>query len=419
MFFKVFSNKNSFKWALYDWANSVFGTSVIAGFFPIVLRNYWGKDLPPQEITFYLGTTNSLISLSVLFLAPAVGYLIDWKITNPHRLLFLFASLGSLFTACFGFIGESQLLTALLAFYFSFICFALGNTSYDSILVRVAADSKESQKLSSQGFLMGYLGGGVLLLLHGLLLIFYKELGFESTLMPVKIVFWTTGLWWIGFSLPLWNLALLPKDDAGERETRNFIKLSWRFFKSLDKPTKLFLLSYFLYIDVIYTTYKMAVDFGLGLGLNQQSLIGMLLYVQFIAAPGTWLVYKLSEIRSPIFAIVCGLLAYGVVFCFSPFVTTISHFMVMATLVGLAQGGIQALSRSHFANLIPRESQGIGFGLMNLVGKMSAIVGPVIVGLMAYATETNRWSFIVLTPLLVFGIILFLKSTRGQTGQTY
>ena len=193
-------------------------------------------------------------------------------------------------------------------------------------------------------------------------------------------------------------MKLTPQDNVGEP----FFKESLNFLKKLNKKTIYFLIGFFLYIDVVFTTFKMAVDFGLSLGLSQNHLILVLLYVQFIAAPGTYLMLWMSKKYSTQTALFFGLVCYGTVLSLSPFTNTITMFMILATFIGLAQGGLQSLSRSYFSSLVSEKNQGIGFGFLNVFGKLSAILGPILVGLSAYAF-THKYSVLSLIPFLIGG----------------
>lgn len=414
------SKSDTFKWILYDWANSVFATTVVAALFPIMLKKYWASHLSAAESTYYLGLTNSLTSLVIFILALFTGYLVDHFLKKPQNILFLFASLGSLFSISLAFIPEGRLQEALLVFSLAFIFFALGNTIYDSLLLRISfknKDQKNVEKVSSYGYLAGYLGGGVLLLLQALLIIFHKNFGLLSATSAVKISFISVGLWWLFFSYPLLSMKLKrseeeEKENALIKNKTSFLKALSNFYRKLEPKAKWFLLAYFLYIDVVFTTYKMAIDFGLSIGLSQEHLIGILIYVQFIGAPGTLVIQKLSDKTNTFFALIFGLCCYGVVLAFSPFVTSVSTFLVLASLIGLSQGGVQSLSRAYFAGVAPQDMQGMSFGIINLVGKASAILGPIIVGYTALLMGSNTYSVIALLPVLFIGCLLLVKSSK-------
>lgn len=399
--------KDSKRWIAYDWANSVFATSIASTFFPILFRQYWAKDLKSSDVTLALGITNSSISFFLFLALPLLGYSIDQRIKEPHNFLFRTACVGGLFTAALFFVPENASLLSLILYALAFIFFALGNAQCDAMLTKLfkSPQARELDKLSSLGYLYGYLGGGVLLFLQALLLIFYKHFGFSSPLMPAKLCFLSAGLWWILFSLPLLKIEnLYPHKKSPE----SFLKEVFSFLKSLNTKTLWFLAAFFLYIDVVYTTYKMAVDFGLSMGLSREHLIGVLLLVQFVGVPGTLFINFIAKRFGIDKALYLGLFFFGLVIAFSPFATNIYTFAGLALLIGLSQGGIQALSRSHFAHLIPHHQQGIGFGFLNVFGKLSAILGPVIVGLSAHFLGGNTYSVLTLLPMMIFGA-LFLK----------
>lgn len=398
---------NAKRWISYDWANSVFATSVAAAFFPIMLRNYWGQGLSSENVTLYLGLASSLTSLILAISLPFLGHAIDQKIKSPAKALFLTAFLGGALTLSLFFVKEGAYQLALMIYIISFILFAFGNTQYDGMLLKIQPDSNSDQlnTLSSRGFLFGYLGGGLLLLLQSLLLIFHKQLGFSSTLLPAKLCFLSAGLWWISFSLPLLGIKKLKPIDSS---SLSFFKNSYSFLKGLDKKTIFFLIAFFLYIDVVFTMYKMALDFGLSIGLEQNHLIMVLIFVQIVGAPGTLLMSWISKRFNIQTALYLGILCYAIVVCASPFVTNISSFVCLAALIGLGQGGLQALSRSHFSNIISGSKQGLGFGFLNVFGKLSAVLGPLVVGLSTKFLGGNTYSILTLLPFLILGTI-FLK----------
>ncbi len=408
----TFNLNNSKRWVLYDFANSVFATSVASAFFPIMLRNYWGKELLSEEVTFYLGLASSATSLILVLCLPFLGYAIDQIVNKPEKALFFTAILGGSFTTSLFFIHEGSFQTALILYVASFILFALGNAQCDGMLLKIYKNPspKELNTLSSKGYVYGYLGGGLLLLLQSLTLVFYKNLGFSSPLMPVKLCFLSAGLWWIFFSIPLLGIKKLHKTSI---VPENFFSSSLRFLKNLDKQTLLFLGGCFLYIDVVFTMYKMAVDFGLSIGISANALIMVLIYVQIIGVPGTLFMSWFSKKYTTQGALYLGIFCYAIVVGFSPFITNIYSFTFLASFIGLSQGGLQALSRSHFATLINTSQQGLSFGFLNVFGKLSAILGPLAVGISAKLLGGNTYSVLVLFPLLLAATIFLHFSFKS------
>ncbi|MGH1468678.1 MAG: MFS transporter [Bdellovibrionales bacterium] len=402
---------NSKKWISYDWANSVFATSVASAFFPIMLRNYWAKGLPSEDVTLYLGLASSITAAFLTISLPFLGHAIDQIIKKPQRALFLTALIGGGFTSSLFFIKENSPLTALVIYIISFIFFAFGNTQCDGMLLKILKkpSHEELNSLSSKGYLFGYLGGGTLLLLQSLTLVFHKSLGFSSPLLPAKLCFLTAGIWWILFSLPVLSIKNLNTQKV---IPENFFKNSWEFLKHLDKNTLFFLAGFFLYIDVVFTMYKMAVDFGLSMGISQNSLIMVLIYVQIIGVPGTLFMNWVAKKYKTQSAIYLGIFCYAVVVTASPFVKTVYSFTFLATFIGIAQGGLQALSRSHFATLIDKSKQGISFGFLNVFGKLSAILGPLVVGVAAKVLKGNTYSVLALLPFLLFSTLFTYLSFK-------
>jgi len=407
----MMSLNNEKRWILYDFANSVFAVSIMSGFFPLLFRKYWAADLASEKITLYLGLTNSILSCILFFILPFLGYMMDSKFKKPHKILFYTACIGALLTSTLFFVNQGDHTTSLLLYSLSFLFFAMGNTQYDGLLYKVSEkkDLDHLEKLSSLGYLFGYFGGGLGLLLQSLLIIFHKKLGFESALLPAKIAFISTALWWLIFSLPLLKLRVLR---AKTEKKSNFILNTKKFLKSLNKKTILFLIAFFLYIDVVYTAYKMAADFGLSVGLDQNELIAALLYVQIVAVPGTYLMLLISKKFSTRVSLNFGLLCYALVLALSPFTKTPLMFFILASFIGLAQGGIQSLSRSYFSSLIDENLQGLGFGFLNIFGKLSAIIGPTLMGVVTYTLKDHTYSVLSLMPFLVIGALMLHLSFK-------
>ena len=266
-------SKPLLSWAIYDWANSAFATTVIAAFFPIFFKKYWSLGIDPQTSTFYLGTSMSLMAILMAVAAPILGSFADSHPIKKRGLL-AFAALGALSTMGFFLVNSGQWVMALTLYGLASLGFAMANLLYDTLLVDLVP-KKNFQFASGLGYGLGYLGGGLLVAIHAWMITSPASFGLSGPAEAVKWAFLTVGLWWLFFSLPL---ALYvdekPPSKSPQPLKNSFLQLA-QTFRSAKKDRNLwmFLLAYFFYIDGVGTIYKMAVDFALAIGLESKDLI--------------------------------------------------------------------------------------------------------------------------------------------------
>lgn len=394
-------------WAFYDWANSAFATTVMAGFFPIFFKQYWSAGVVVQESSFRLGAANSLAALMVVLGAPILGTLAD-RGGYKKIFLFLFMLLGAVSTLGFIFVGQGAWVMALGLYVLGLLGFSMGNIFYDAMLVDVA--KKNLDYVSAFGFSLGYLGGGVLFVINVLMYLKYEWFGFVSAASAIKWSFFSVGLWWFVFSLPL--LLGVREARAPSSGGASFLTSVGQTLRGLHHTFKdilnmkalcVFLAAYFFYIDGVNTLIKMAVDYGMSLGFEPSHFITALIIVQVVAFPAALafgLIGKRWGARAGIFV---GLAAYLGICVWASVLRDVQDFYAMAVLVGLVQGGVQALSRSYFASLVPRGREGEFFGFFNMFGKFSALLGPITMGWVGVATGSTRLSVLVLIVFFVLG----------------
>lgn len=405
------SRKEIVSWALYDWANSAFATTVMAAFFPIFLKQYWAGEQAATLSTFYLGIANSCASLIVAAMAPVLGAIADSGSYRKKFLIF-FAFLGSIMTGALWLLSAGMWPQAILFYIIATIGFSGANTFYDSLLPSVASEKKVDY-VSALGYSLGYIGGGALFLINVLMYLFPGFFGLSDAVAAVKVSFLMVGIWWLVFTLPL---LIFVKEPAGERITisaairKGFgdIAETFRSFKRL-KMTALFLVAFWCYIDGVDTIIRMAVDYGTALNFPSESLIIALLITQFVAFPAAlgynWFGRKIGIRKALLVAIV----AYCCIAAMGFFMTKPIHFYLLAIIIGLFQGGIQALSRSYFTRLIPHKRSAQFFGFYNMLGKCAAIIGPMLVGVVGLITNSNRMGILSLILLFVVGGVLLFK----------
>jgi UMF1 family MFS transporter len=398
-------------WALYDWANSAFATTVLAGFFPAFFRQYWSLGADPTEATFRLGMANGAAGFLMAVLAPILGAIAD---RGGHRKRFLVAwsVLGIACTAGLYFVGQGQWAAAVVLFTLGTLGFNGGVVFYDALLLDVAQPA-EYDRVSALGYALGYLGGGLLFAVNVLMVVKPAWFGLASAAAAVQVSFLMVAVWWLVFMLPLMffvpeqggerGIPVLTAVRAGLSELRGTLRhvLSYRGMLA-------FLVAYWLYIDGVNTIIKMAIDYGMALGLDSKSLLAALLLTQFVAFPAALLFGRLGERYGARESVLAGLMVYMGLTVWAYFVSTIAEFFVMAVVVGLVQGGVQSLSRSFFGRLVPEGKSAEFFGIYNMVGKFGTVLGPLLVGVVAVTTGSSRGSILSLALLfLVGGVLLY------------
>ncbi|HSN70655.1 MAG TPA: MFS transporter, partial [Steroidobacteraceae bacterium] len=272
-------------WAFYDWANSAFATTVMAGFFPVFFRQFWSLTADPTVTTFRLGVANGVASLVLAIAAPLLGAIAD-RGGARMRFLIVFSTLGIVMTGSLYFVERGAWELAMLVFLAASLGFAGSNIFYDSLLMDVAPRDR-LDLVSAFGFGLGYLGGGVLFALNVWMTLQPATFGLPDASAAVRVSFLTVAAWWLVFTLPL---VLLVRERGAERRpgvvtaVREGLAELGRTFREVRslKPLALFLVAYWLYIDGVHTIQKMAVDYGLALGFASESLIVALLIVQFV-----------------------------------------------------------------------------------------------------------------------------------------
>jgi len=371
-------------WALYDWANSAFATTVMAVFFPILYKQYWSSGIDTNLSTFRLGMGNALASLIVALMAPILGAIAD-RSGRRKGFLICFTYLGVLMTCALAITPQGQWAWALFIYAAGVIGFSGAIVFYDALLPQVASVRKIDQ-VSSFGYAMGYLGGGLLLTINVAMTLKPHFFGLADATQAVKASFVSVALWWGLFALG--TFAWVPSDPKARRPSMGRqIAVGWRqFTATLQKVRHLktiytFLLAYWCYIDGVDTIVRMAVDYGMSLGFNQNDLIMALLITQFIGFPSALLFGQLGKHWGVRPSIYLALGIYMGVTLWGAFMTSASEFYILAAVIGLVQGGIQALSRSYYARLIPQNQSAEYYGFYNMLGKFAAIIGPVLMGL--------------------------------------
>ena len=403
-------NKSAWSWALYDWANSAFATTVMAGFFPIFFKSYWASDLSDAESTFAIGSVNSLVGLLIAFSAPVLGAFADAG-DSKRKFLFSFAFLGIITTGYLFFIPDSSWKLAVIFYGLGVIGFSGANVFYDSLLVTVSKE-EERNRTSALGFSLGYLGGGILFLLNVIMFLYPNWFGLESQIDAVLWSFMSVALWWFIFSLPIYLNVKEPTQSSSGKSVNRIITEAFSSLVNTARSIKeyksavIFLLAYFLYMDGVDTIIRMATSYGSDIGLSATSMIQALLLTQFVGFPATLVFGYYADKFGYKYSLSFAIIVYIFVVLFSSQMDTALEFYVVACAVGLVQGGVQAISRSFFSTLIPTNKAAEFFGFYNFIGKSSVFIGPFMVSGIALVTGSPSYGILSLLILFIPGLIL-------------
>jgi len=416
-------------WSMYDWANSVYITTVATAFFPFFFKKFWCYDDTTLS-TERLGIGNTAAGIAIAVLSLFLGALADTG-RDKKKLLGIFMLFGVVSTCLLDVISRGEWMFALVVFSVANVGFSISCLFYDSLLVDVA-EKKEMDFVSSLGFAMGYLGGGLLFALNLIMVLKPSFFGLHDQTQSVRFSFLSVGAWWVVFTIPLFVFVKYRRyaDVSGVTAiiADSLVRLGHTAKKIIQRrELLLFLVAYWLYYDGVVTFIRMAEDFGLSIGVTVNTSLIALLTVQFVALPSSLLFGWLSTYFGPRRMIIAGIIIYLLVIGLGVFVLTKPfHFIILACLVALAQGGVQALSRSYFGKLVPKAEAAEYFGFYNVVGRF-AIIGPAMVGIITallhgHGTESVMSSRIGMAStalLFFFGGLLLVRADHAvaRTGE--
>ncbi|MCZ6499244.1 MAG: MFS transporter [Gammaproteobacteria bacterium] len=417
---QVLRHRPVLAWAFYDWANSAYATTVMAGFFPIFFSQYWSAGISGSVTTFRLGVANGTASLIIAFLAPVLGAISDRGGTRM-RFLFTFAALGVVMSSSLYFVEQGQWQYAAVIYALATMGFAGSNVFYDSLLVDISAKENFSL-ISSFGYAMGYIGGGLLFLLNVLMTLNPEWFGLADATQAVRVSFVTVAIWWAVFSIPamLWvrEAPTVDKSSSWQAVTAGLTELTHTLKKIRSlKTIVLFLVAYWLYIDGVNTIIKMAVDFGINLNMAPGDLMKALLLTQFVAFPASLAFGFLGNRIGAKRGIMIGVLVYFVSTLWAGmYLKTVTEFYMLAVTIGLVQGGVQSLSRALYASIIPSDKTAEFFGFYNMLGKFAAVLGPFLVAGVALFTQNSRYAIMAIAPLFLFGaaVLVLVDVDKGH-----
>ncbi len=398
-------------WTMYDWGNSAFATTIMAAVLPVYYTSVAASGLPAYQATAYWAFTSSIGALIAAIASPILGAVADFR-GSKKPFLAIFMGIGVAATALMYFIQTGDWLLASILFVFGQVGFAGSLVYYDALLPHVA-NPDEIDMVSSRGYAMGYIGGGILLAVNLAMIMLSPE---SMTGLMTRLSFVTVGIWWFVFTLPLLKYVSEPARRLikGEENFQPFQAAFSRLgntFKEIRKyrDLSLFLLAFWVYSNGIGTIIVMATAYGNELGFSRTTLIGTLLLVQFLGAPFAILFGRLAKRIGAKKALFASLGIYCVIAILGFFLYHEWQFWALGALVATVQGGSQALSRSLMGRLIPKSKSAEFYGFFSVFEKFATILGPLLFGVVATIARQSRLSIVSLIIFFLIGIFILTR----------
>jgi MFS transporter, UMF1 family len=405
---KGFTKEES-SWIRYDWASSAYSIIISTAVFPLFYKaTATNAGVSLSNSTAYLGYTIAIATFILAMIGPIMGTIADYK-GMKKRFFTIFFTLGITFTAMLAFVPSDNWLMMLVVYTLAVLGSTGSNVFYDAFIVDVTTDER-MDRVSARGYGMGYIGSTIPFIISIAIIILAqtKVLPISMTLAS-QTAFIITALWWGLFSIPMFKNV--HQKHYIEREPQLVLQSFRRLAKTFKeirqyKALFLFLLAYFFYIDGVGTIITMSTAYGTDLGISSTNLLIILFATQVVAWPFAILFGKLSEKYTGKKMLYVGISVYIVVCIYAYFLETTTDFWILAMLVATSQGGIQALSRSYFAKLVPKANANEFFGFYNIFGKFASIMGPLMVGLTAQLTGNSSMGVFSLVVLFVIGMVI-------------
>jgi len=401
-------------WAMYDWANSAFQTTAVAAVFPRFFADYAAAGMSPTEATTRFAWASTLAAVIVAVLGPVLGAIADYRAAKK-RLLAVSLSVGVVATAMMAGITRGGWEYAAAVFVVSNIAFAASLVFYDSLLPHIAARD-ELDRVSTAGYALGYVGGGVLLIVNLIWILSPTTFGLADAAAATKLSFVSVAVWWLLFSIPLFRTVPEPPAIAAAPAPGFGIvvvgfTLAWRTLRELRSyPNALLMLvAFLLYNDGIQTMIKMSSIYGAEAGIDANAQIAAFVLVQFVGIPFSFLFGALAERIGAKPAIFLSLVVYTIVSIIGYFLSQTWHFFALAFLVGTVQGGSQALSRSLFARMIPKDRSSEYFGFFSVFEKFGQIFGPLVFAAAVTLFGSSRTAVLSVILFFILGALLLTR----------
>ena len=406
---------------MYDWGNSAYSIIISTAVFPIFYKaSATEAGISGATSTAYLGYTISIATFILAMLGPILGTIADYR-DYKKKFFAFFLILGTGSTAILAFIPNDQWLFLLILYTFTVLGSSGSNIFYDAFLVDVTTDDRMDQ-ISSRGFSLGYIGSTIpFITAIAIIVLAQNDMIPISVTGASQIAFIITALWWGTFSIPL--LRHVRQRHFIEREPNPVVNSFRRLGKTFMEISKyrgvfLFLLAYFFYIDGVGTIITMSTAYGSDLGIGTTSLLIVLFVTQVVAAPFALLYGRLAQRFTGKKMLYVGIFVYSIVCVYAFFLETTLDFWILAMLVATSQGGIQALSRSYFAKIVPKDQANEFFGFYNIFGKFASIMGPLLVAVTAQLTGSSNYGVFSLVILFIIGFLILTRVPEPETLQT-
>lgn len=401
--------KEERSWILQDFGNSAYSITITTAILPIFFKGVAASQLADATSTAYWGYANSLATLLIALLAPLLGTIADFKGVKK-KLFAAFTLTAIISSALLATVGEGQWIYALVIYIITAVAFNGSSIYYDAFLTDVTTDDRMDD-ISSKGFGFGYLGGTIPFVLSLGLILSAENLGLTVT-FATQMAFLITALWWMVFTIPMLKNVKQKYYIEGEpSKIKESFSVLWNTLLEITKNKMVlyFMIAYFFYIDGVHTVITMATAYGVDVGVDSDRLLIILVAIQLVAFPFAILYGKLAKIFGARKMIMAGIITYTVISIYGFFLKTELDFWILAMLVASAQGGIQALSRSYFGKLIPKNKSAEYFSIFNIFGKVSSIFGPLLMGIVISITGETRHGILSLIILFILGAYFFLK----------
>ena len=400
-------------WAMYDWANSAYYTTIIAAVFPVYFNAVAAKGLESDVALARYGWASTLATLIVALVAPVLGAMADHSAIKK-RLLGVFMGIGVVSCFAMFWIMQGDWLYALTLFVIGNVGVAGSIVFYGALLPHLVS-SEKLDAVSSAGYAIGYLGGGVLLAINAVMIMKPALFGIPDAETATRLSFVSVGIWWLVFSLPLFLKVPEPRALVGgvahKMSVADAVRQMIETFKELSRYRQAFwfLLAFLVYNDGIQTMIKVATSYGHSIGIDSGAMIMALLVTQFIGVPAAFGFGMLASRTGAKPAVFLGLAVYAVITILGYYMTTAAHFFALAVLVGLVQGGTQALSRSMFASMIPRQKSSEFFAFFGVFERYAGVMGSAVFSVVVSQTGSGRHAILAVLVFFIAGALLLTR----------
>ena len=394
---------------MYDWANSAVQTTIIAAVFPIFFQKVAAADMPGPLATSRFAWATTWAILIVAIVAPVLGAVAD-RAPLKKPLLATFLAIGAVSTAAMFFITRGDWMFALILFVITNVGVAGSIVFYESMLPHIAGEH-ELDRVSTAGYALGYLGGGVLLAINIVMMSRPEWFLLPDRGVAVRASLASVAVWWVLFSIPLFRRVPEPAVRHGGAEPGGLVTAVRQLMQTLRELRRyrqafMLLLAFLIYNDGIQTIIRMATTYGTEIGIDENAMIGALLLTQFVGVPFGFMAGLLADRIGAKRCVFIGLVVYSLITVLGYFMRSSAHFFALALMVGLVQGGTQALSRSLFASMIPKAKSSEFFAFFGVFERYAGVLGPAVFAWVVGHSGTSRNAILSIVAFFIVGGVL-------------